>query len=99
MADSRYTDNIFTNTRAIHRQQKIDRQLAFAKNHPLSHGWEFSHRNEQWDQPVYKLGEAKLMFYKDNWLVEYPHLETPVFYQGWLIESVTEDVLKELSRC
>lgn len=98
MTDPRYRNGLFTNQRAINREHRLGRRLQYERSHPLSHGWEFSHWNKEFDMPVYTLGDAKLMHYKDNWLVEYPHYETPVFYQGWPIEKVTEDTLKELSK-
>lgn len=77
----------------------IQEQITQAKlddTTPLSHGWKFAYFHEDFDgQPVFIQGDAKLMRYEDDWMVQF--LTYRARYQG-TIEEVTKDVLKELSK-
>ncbi len=92
MADNRYRNNL-----RINRHRPLSLTLS-NPNHPLNHGWSFSHYNEDYDQPVYTQEGIKLMRYFDSWLLQFPNgdaIEYSHFERE--MEELTEDALKELA--
>ncbi len=95
MADNRYQNNIH-----INRHQPLSLNLS-NPNHPLNHGWKFSHHNDEFDQAIYTQEGMKLttfkrgfVTFKDKWVVEFSD-DKCILYEGTM-EEITEDALKEL---
>ena len=97
-SDPRYKRGIFVGFDPQTKARRV-RQLReqIAARHPLSHGWTFSHHNEELDAAVYLLGQAKMAYIAahEAWVVDFGSGDRQAFYTGTMAQ-ITVDVKQVL---
>ena len=61
MADSRYRDHTYTNTRGQRHQAAINRRASWRANNPAFWGWEKAGKHPEFGLPLYRQQNCTLM--------------------------------------